>query len=153
MISSRNQKLNFVKEARIDITVEEVSDFFKEADIRNIIFNQDVLDLIKKLKKKYIVGLASNVSEGLGKRLNEMKSYQIFDTKYRFLSYEIGLAKRSEEFFYYILKKLNAVPEEAIFIDDRVPNIAIPNIMGMHGILYKNAGQLISDLKLLNIDF
>lgn len=113
--------------------------------------NRNVLQLIKKLKKKYKLGLVSN-SISYHQRINKKRSiYNLFDVVV--LSHKIGLTKDNKEIFIIAAKKLNVRPTQCIFIDDVKDFVNVAKSIGMSGIVFKNSNQLKSDLgKLLNYE-
>ena len=62
--------------------------------------------------------------------------------KREFWSCELGQIKRDPGFFENLLEKEHLRPEEVIFIDDNVANIATASRLGVPGIRFQNATQL-----------
>ncbi|MHA1689699.1 MAG: HAD-IA family hydrolase [Promethearchaeota archaeon] len=61
---------------------------------------------------------------------NELKGFfELFD--HVFLSYELSMRKPEIEKYKYVLKKLNAKPEECIFIDDKLVNLVPARKLGI----------------------
>ena len=110
---------------------------------------QDVLDIIKKLKMKYKLGLVSN-SISYHEKINKKRGiYNFFDVV--ILSHKIGLTKDSKEIFLLAAKKLKVRPFQCIFIDDVREFVNVAKSIGMKAILFKNNKQLKKDLnKILN---
>ncbi|MHA1805350.1 MAG: HAD family hydrolase [Promethearchaeota archaeon] len=77
----------------------------------------------------YTVSLLSNTYD-IHAKSNELKGFfKLFD--YVFLSHELGMRKPEIEKFKYVLKKLNANPEECIFIDDKLVNLVPARKLGL----------------------
>lgn len=65
-----------------------------------------------------------------------------------FVSYKLGLLKPDIEIYQKVLLKLNAKPEEVIFIDDKPKNVNAAKSIGIHGIVFdrKTIAQEIAQL-------
>lgn len=50
-----------------------------------------------------------------------------------------------------MLEKINAKPEECVFVDDLQVNIDVANELGIKGVLYTNINQLKEDFETLKI--
>ena len=72
-----------------------------------------------------------------------------FDGK--IISGEVGKIKPDPEIFYTLIKKFKLIPENSVFIDDKLSNIETANLIGFHGIHFHNAELLRNDLKKMNL--
>jgi HAD superfamily hydrolase (TIGR01509 family) len=63
-------------------------------------------------------------------------------SKESFLSHEIKLRKSNPESFLYVIKRLNLLPREILFVDDRNENIELARKLDLKAILFKNSNQL-----------
>ena len=54
-----------------------------------------------------------------------------------FVSYELGLLKPDIKIYQTVLQKLNALPEEVIFVDDKIKNVEAAKSIGIYGIVFK----------------
>ncbi len=110
--------------------------------------NYDLLDYVGELKKGYKTALLSNVID-LDKYFDLKIGIKYFDVIAA--SDRIGFAKPRAEAYFYVLDKLNVLPNESVMVDDLEWSVQGAVDAGMHGILYKNLDQLKQDLeKLLN---
>jgi putative hydrolase of the HAD superfamily len=66
-------------------------------------------------------------------------------------SYLLRITKPDAAIYRYALDKLGTRPEEALFIDDRKPNVDAAIQMGMKGIVFTNVDQLRADLITLGL--
>jgi putative hydrolase of the HAD superfamily len=66
-------------------------------------------------------------------------------------SYQLRVTKPDPAIYRYVLEKLGTGPEEALFIDDRKPNVDAAIQMGMKGIVFTNVDQLRADLITLGL--
>jgi putative hydrolase of the HAD superfamily len=65
------------------------------------------------------------------------------------LSQEVNLAKPELGIYEHCLERLGTKPQETLFIDDRQPNIAGAQALGIRAIRFESAAQLRTDLRSL----
>lgn len=109
--------------------------------------NDEVLNLLRRLKDKYELVLLSDNYDALFKAISNDKKLQgIFD--YSFYSHQLHMVKMydEEKIFNYVLKTINADPENCVFIDDKEINLTPAKKLGIHTILFKNIMQLKKEL-------
>ncbi|HVO74420.1 MAG TPA: HAD-IA family hydrolase [Ignavibacteriaceae bacterium] len=106
--------------------------------------NRDILKLIQKLKKKYLVACLTNTEPEIFAINKKRGLYKYFHKA--FISTEIKMAKPDSKIFKKVLEDLDARPEETIFIDDKKANVETANKIGINGILYYNLQRLLRDL-------
>ncbi|MBU4124149.1 MAG: HAD-IA family hydrolase, partial [Nanoarchaeota archaeon] len=103
--------------------------------------NHDILNLIKKLKKKYkIVMLSNQIEDWLEEVIDKNKLKDIFDII--ITSYDTKLAKPDIEIFKETIRIINTNPEECVFVDDQEANIKSAETLGIKGILFINQSDL-----------
>jgi len=131
------------KKFKINISVDEMDEIFQKAILS---VDNELIDVIKKIKSKYRVILASN---------NNPKTVSILRTKYgellnlfekTYFSFEIKLCKPNKEFFLYILKELKLKKENVLFIDDKLENIQSAEKIGIKSIQFESNTQIIKKL-------
>lgn len=110
-----------------------------------------MVDLIKKLKQRYVVALLSNVDPDMLNFNKENKVYDIFSTVV--LSSEVGHVKPEKEIYEILLEKIKIPANQCVFVDDRERNLSPAKELEMHTILFKNIDQLKNDLKTLDLSF
>lgn len=98
--------------------------------------NVELIELIKKLKNKYRIGLLSNNSLTLREKLKEDNILDLFDEI--IVSAEVGYQKPQSEIFDILFKKLNVEPNEVVFIDDSLKSLEGADKIGYTPILFKN---------------
>ena len=104
-----------------------------EEDRKYVRLFDDVVPAIKKLRKKYKIGLLSNTDCFTGPILEEIGFLKLFDAA--FLSCDHGKLKPDKNFFKRILKTLNVKPEESVMIGDTIKSDIIPaKQLGMNAI-------------------
>ena len=69
----------------------------------------------------------------------------------KIISGEVGKIKPDPEIFYILTKTFNIIPENSVFIDDKLTNIKVANLIGFHGIQFQNATLLRNDLEKLKL--
>lgn len=113
--------------------------------------DQELLVYIQLLKEKYKVGLLSNAwmgtRETLGRRFDfpDMFDISVF-------SAEVGIRKPDARIYQLILEKLQAAPQEAIFVDDLPENVAGAVALGIRAVQFKDRQQAIQDINQLLAD-
>lgn len=97
--------------------------------------NNELLGLIKELKKKYRIGLLSNISSDWITRefLSEAES-ELFDASV--LSYQVGMVKPDPRIYILTCERLSVTPEEALFVDDQPTYVESARGVGLSGIVY-----------------
>lgn len=145
---SSNGFFHTVKE-RCDLSIskEEFIDAFTS------IFTpiESTLELIKRLKKYYKIGLLSNTNElHFEYVIKPAKIFELFDVVT--LSFEVKELKPSPKIFFDILDKLNLKPKECIYIDDIEQYSDVASELEINSINYTCYKELIEKLEKLGID-
>lgn len=109
-----------------------------------------LLELIKKLRKKYKIGLLSNIGRGGAERyFAGLDTSQYFDDMV--LSGEVGMVKPDPGIYQMAADRLEVKPGECVFIDDSERNCSAAEEAGMRTIIYKNFEEFKEQLsELLN---
>ncbi len=114
--------------------------------LEEVVINQDLLDLIKDIKQKYLIGLLSNYThDWLEQIIVKYSLSQYFDQVV--ISSKIGHIKPEAQAFQAILDELDVVKEEAIFIDDRQEHVNASNAFGLKALLYITVPELKTNLE------
>lgn len=69
------------------------------------------------------------------------------------LSFDVGHAKPSAEFYLACVKAAGARSADCIFIDDLAENVEGARSAGLSGLLYRDPGTLSRELRVLGVDF
>ncbi|MEK7522650.1 MAG: HAD family phosphatase [Patescibacteria group bacterium] len=120
------------------------SDVWKEIS-QKIKINNELLDLIINLKKKYKIGLLTNYSDVWMKEL--ISKYELdkyFDSKV--ISSLHKVIKPEKQIYQISLDMLKIKSEEAIFFDDRQTNIDGGEKVGIKSFLFTTNQKLREDL-------
>jgi HAD superfamily hydrolase (TIGR01509 family) len=108
--------------------------------------NDEVVELIKKLKASYKIILFSNfIGEKLRRLLDKFGITQLFDEI--IISSDYGLKKPDPKFFDVLIKKAGVEKQEIFFTDDKQSNIDAANSYGIKAYRFINSDKLIQDLK------
>lgn len=111
--------------------------------------DQDVWNIMLKLKHNYKVALISNTLPAHAKCYRKQDFLNFFDVV--ILSCEVGLTKESKDIFMLAIEKLGVKVEECLFVDDIQEFVDVAKSVGMKAILFKNSGQLKSEMKKMGV--
>ena len=111
--------------------------------------DQEILNLLRSLRKNHKTGLISNAWDELRPWILENKFEDAFDSMV--ISAEVGFAKPDARIYQLALDKLGVQAEEAIFVDDVEKNILGCQALGMHGVLFRTSQQTINAIQQLLI--
>lgn len=111
--------------------------------------DSEIIQIAKSLKQKYKLGLISNASSSLREKLVKQNLIDVFDQI--IISSEVGIAKPHPQLYRHALEKLQAQPQEVLYIDDNPEYIRAGMTLGMQTILFTSADSLQADLKQLNL--
>lgn len=113
--------------------------------------NFRLVELIRELRAQgNRIGLLSNESTQLSDRLRALDLYDLFDRV--LISAEIGVMKPDPTAFRVALRELGVGPDEALFIDDALPNVRAAQQLGLHAILFRPQIDLRAELARLSQD-
>ncbi len=108
--------------------------------------NKTLTRLLPGLRKRYTLAILSNTNEMhidyIEKNFDFMKYFD-----FTFYSFKLGYLKPSPELYMKALDAMKIVPEECLFIDDSRENIETARVMGMAGLLYREADGFYKNLK------
>lgn len=112
--------------------------------------NQAVHDLAGGLASRYRVALLSNINILHFEYLK--KNFSIFDPfRYVITSFEAGFRKPDPLIYRQALEKINVLPQEAFYTDDRPELIAGASRLGIQGFVFRGIEQLKKDLMDLGV--
>lgn len=122
----------------------------KELLISGISLNENVKDLILKLRNRYKIGiLTNNIKEFYEADLKLWNFEEIGEVV---ASFKTGVAKPDPEAIQLILDKLNVTKEETIFIDDHNETTSKYNKIGIRSITYDGYDELLINLRNLGVE-
>ncbi len=107
-------------------------------------------ELMQRLKSQgyRLLGL-SNWSSKVYEVLEKYPIFQLLEGSV--ISTEVKQLKPEADIYHTLLERFQALPEECVFIDDKLPNIEGCRQVGMHGILFQSTAQLEEELRKLGV--
>lgn len=122
-------------------------DVLKQLVRKNMTEIQGTRGIMEKLKENgYKLGLLSiHAKEWVEHCEAQYHYHQLFDA--RTYSYEIGISKPDPKAFLLLLDKLQAKPQESLFIDDYIVNVDAAKKLGLQAVQFITPEQLQVDLR------
>ncbi|MEK6868229.1 MAG: HAD-IA family hydrolase, partial [Nanoarchaeota archaeon] len=109
--------------------------------------NEEIINIIEKLKINYVVVALTNTEIEIGNYNKEQGLFQYFEKA--FLSTEMHMKKPDAMIFKKVLQECNVTADEALFIDDKEENTEGARELGIPCILYENPKQLKKMLEIM----
>lgn len=126
--------------------VERIDQIFWSGDC----LNQGLMDYIQSLRENYRIGFLSNAFQSARETV-EGQFHFLHNFDLSIFSYEVKLRKPDVRIYRLICEGLHTSPEQAVFIDDMLPNVEGARRAGLYGIHYQGLGELKKELSnLLN---
>jgi len=114
--------------------------------------NRNVYKLVQNLKiNNYFLAILSNSDKINSENYKKKGWYDLFDEV--ILSHELGVIKPGIKIYKILLRRINFLPRECVFIDDQKKCLETAKKMGMNTILFESSEQLEKELEKLNINF
>ena len=105
--------------------------------------NPPLIELLAQMRPHYKFATICNGGsrEAMNRkfRLNELVDLMVFDG-------EEGIAKPDAQIYQRTLLRLGIKPEEAVFVDDKLVNVAAARQLGMHSIHFQNTEQALAEI-------
>jgi HAD superfamily hydrolase (TIGR01509 family) len=114
---------------------------------RQMIQDSNLVEIIKKLKSKYKIGLISNAGKEEIAVMYRDGLDKLFDTMV--VSYEVGVTKPSPAIYRECTKRLSVEPDECLFVDDSQTNLDGAQKVGMEVLPYPEFGKIPDELEKL----
>jgi putative hydrolase of the HAD superfamily len=98
--------------------------------------DDDVLELVRRLRERYGVGLLSNATDRLG---SELRDYHKIDGLFRVIinSSQVGVAKPDPRIYQLAAERMGVPPEGCVHIDDLEHNVEGARQAGFYGIHHR----------------
>ena len=146
MEEERGMRLNFLKAVAKRMDWELSEDTF-EAMAEDFTYNvsryawyEDTLPWLKDWHSRIQVGILSDAMPSFPHVVRNHEACRYIDALV--ISTEIGTAKPDAKMYLEICKKLNAAPEDCLFVDDRVCNLEGAMRIGMHAVQMCRDGMI-----------
>ncbi len=108
--------------------------------------NRDTLEVLRTAARQgHELAVFSNAPSDLAAAVAAQAEMALFETL--IFSSEIGLAKPDPRAFAAALRRLGRSPDEVLFIDDRVANVAGAREAGLRALHFRSPGQLAAALR------
>jgi putative hydrolase of the HAD superfamily len=92
-----------------------------------------------------LTAILSNISDNVQESVErEFGWIHHFDVQV--WSYQLGIAKPDAAIYRYTLTELGTLPEETLFIDDKLPNVEAARALGIQAIEYSSVERLRAEL-------
>ena len=118
------------------------SDFWK-GDKLNI----DLVDYVRNHSVSHHPCILSNAWPDARDLFDSITELKIFEEI--IISAEVGMAKPDSSIFLHACDQIGVAASNAVFVDDMVENVDAAIDLGMHGILFENTAQTLTDLNKL----
>ena len=112
--------------------------------------DQSLVDLARKLRRRYILAIISNAMDSLTETLRDLDLLKEFDLVVG-SAYE-GIMKPNPAIYELTLNRLGIKPHESVFIDDSPVNVASARAIGMHAVLFNPLMDLPFELQKLGVE-
>ena len=131
------------------LDAEEIAEFRQDFWSGDFI-DRELVDLIRRLRARYRLGLLSNASDALRPLLARTSLAPLFDVIV--ISCEEGLMKPDPEIYRRLLARLDVAPDEAAFVDDVQANVDAARAAGMHALRFTSTAGAEAGLSALGVD-
>lgn len=121
-----------------------------EAELNDFQIDQNLLNLVQDLSKKYKLALLCNASDQILWPIFEQYKFVLYFDQI-IISSEVGLSKPDPQIFNLTLTKLGKQPGECIFIDDSFENTTAAEQLGIRSLHYNDFERLVRDLNRLGV--
>jgi len=137
---SKKETLNSLSRL-LNLSVNNVNKIFSDVIKKNVVENKVLINFILKLKNQgYKQGILSIQWFMSNDILIPKKYYSIFEEEV--VSCIDHVRKPNPEAFKLILKKMNVLPEQTIFVDDKQENVNAARELGIKAVLFVNNQKL-----------
>lgn len=115
------------KNMNIKVSFDEFKKSYEE-ELSSVKYYKDVVEYAHSLKSRCKIAILSNLMPFDKKRIDDQYNLEKFD--YVYLSFQIGMRKPNIAIYQYVLKDLNVLPNDILFIDDDMNNIMMAKKCG-----------------------
>ena len=118
------------------------SDFWKGDKI-----NSGLVDYVRTHSVAYRPCILSNAWPDARNLFDSITDLKIFEEI--IISAEVGMAKPDSSIFLHACDQIGVAASNTVFVDDMAENVDAAIDLGMHGILFENTAQTLTDLNKL----
>jgi putative hydrolase of the HAD superfamily len=128
----------------LGLSEEQLGDFRRQFYAGETV-DPDLMVFIRALRAYCRIGVLSNAFADLRHTLaNRWGIADSFDEI--IISAEVGLAKPDPRIYWLALSRLNATPEQAIFVDDKPANVEAAREVGIHAVHYQKTNHAVAEV-------
>jgi epoxide hydrolase-like predicted phosphatase len=110
--------------------------------------NKELIEYARRLRPRYRTGILSN--SFVGARRREQAAYGFEDLVDEIVySHEVGMSKPDPRIYALVCARLDARPEETVFLDDTDRCVVGAREVGIHAIHYQDNAQAIQEIEKL----
>jgi epoxide hydrolase-like predicted phosphatase len=113
-------------------------------------WDDELLAFARSLRPRVKTGIISDAWPDARQVVRAYVNERAFDVCV--FSAEEGVRKPDPEIYRRALRRLDVLPQEAVFVDDRLPNVSGARRMGMHGILFVSSDQVCKAIEAYLLD-
>ncbi|CUI17367.1 putative hydrolase [Candidatus Protochlamydia naegleriophila] len=140
---------NFWKEYATENGHQLPSDWLEQLDNTRLKAIKEIPGMVQVVKELQQMGyqtpLLSNVRMSQARLKRQLGYYDMFYPV--LLSYEIGADKPGVKAYEILLERLKMAPGTLLFVDNKADNVAAAKMMGIDGVVFENAKQLVEELQ------
>ncbi len=143
---------NVAEKAGVKLSEPEIEELVQWDAHMWMTVNKAMLEWQLELKRR---GLLTAIVSNMGDTIHQQMVRE-FDWLSRFdvlvWSYQLRMGKPDAAIYRYVLEKLDTLPDETLFIDDRVENVDTAIALGMKGMVFSTVETLRADLVAAGLD-
>jgi len=124
--------------------IEKVEEVFWSGDY----LDQELMVYIQTLRRNYRMGFLSNAFQSARETVEGQFNF-LHNFDLSIFSYEVKLRKPDSRIYHLVCEGLDTPPEQAVFIDDLLPNVEGARRAGLYGIHYQGLNELKKELSTL----
>ena len=128
------------------------ADFLTAMREQSRVLEDSALGILRGLaaSDKYVLATVNNESRAMNEYRMENFGLPAWFSAF-FTSCYVGLRKPDRKIYQIALDVLRSDPEETVFIDDRVENVAAAAALGLHAVRYEGSAKLAAQLSALGV--
>lgn len=107
---------------------------------------REMVDFALSLKNRFQIGILTNTNPWHIHYIREQYSW-MRELRTQIASCEVGLLKPDPEIYRLAMRRLNAVPEEIVYVDDSEENVLSAQKIGIDSFLFRDMDRLKEELK------
>jgi putative hydrolase of the HAD superfamily len=136
----------FARDAHLPLSASDLAELLRQDALMWTTQNPAMLAWQQKLKAHNVrTAILSNMGDSVLENIRrEFKWIDDFDVLV--WSFQLHLAKPDPAIYRYVLKKLGTLPEETLFIDDKLINVEAAQALDMKALVFTNVDRLRDDL-------